>query len=748
MKAEKPWQKPRGPVTQEHSNSKPWQKKGPFALHAAELLLNGYSAVPISPGSKRPPDEKWNVLRSVAYRPDAVELEARLRPNLGLGVAGGYGGLVPIDIDTEDEEIVAAVCSVLPRPNVAKRGRKGYTAFYRAPDGWTPSGKKFKPSAVLPPMVEVLGTGQSVLPPTLHPDTGKPYEWLTPDTLFTIRIEDLPQLDADFMEALEAALAPWMERAPEAPKTPASPPTEISDKRIRAYALDVLTRRANELASMCGESGRNNALLAAAARCGSWVHHGVISESELRSALRGAYEACGGIKDHGSKQFEATVRNGLKASAGDELRRPESDDREHAVDGVDISGLIASAEAKQVAADEKVVPFTVVPGAPKQELKLIQLADLRLNTAANYLIKGVLPARGFGVVWGPPKNGKSFYVADLALHIAMGKTYRDLRVKGGPVVYCILEGSDGFNKRMEALKQQLVAEGVDLAEIPFYVMAARLELVKDRDALVAAIRTQLGRNPALVVIDTLNRSFTGSESSDEEMTAYVKAADAVTAMLECLTLVVHHCGHDHTRMRGHSSLLGAVDVEISVRREEKTGPICARVEMMKDGPDGAEFVSNLKEVEVGIDDDGDPITTCVVEPDVMPEKPQKSGPKEGRDKLTDKALIAFRALEEAIKTEGHEVEHQEGIPPNVRCVQIGVWRAFARRRGISDGESDGAFRKAFGRLTEGLQVKGYVGVLDSWRWIEPNPNDLEFLGQQIATRMMNKNKLKVENGNE
>src|SRR5262245_20918821 len=33
---------------------------------------------------------------------------------LWLGVAGGYGGLVPIDVDTDDPAIVDAVASVLP----------------------------------------------------------------------------------------------------------------------------------------------------------------------------------------------------------------------------------------------------------------------------------------------------------------------------------------------------------------------------------------------------------------------------------------------------------------------------------------------------------------------------------------------------------------------------------------------------------------------------------------------------------
>ena len=43
-------------------------------------------------------------------------------------------------------------------------------------------------------------------------------------------------------------------------------------------------------------------------------------------------------------------------------------------------------------------------------------------------------------------------------------------------------------------------------------------LVRDHRALIGAIRAQIGETlPALVAIDTLNRSLAGSESKDEDM---------------------------------------------------------------------------------------------------------------------------------------------------------------------------------------------------------------------------------------
>jgi hypothetical protein len=53
--------------------------------------------------------------------------------------------------------------------------------------------------------------------------------------------------------------------------------------------------------------------------------------------------------------------------------------------------------------------------------KLIAFADVQINrTLRRYLVKKLLPNSGLTVVWGPPKCGKSFWIMDLALHVALG----------------------------------------------------------------------------------------------------------------------------------------------------------------------------------------------------------------------------------------------------------------------------------------------------------------------------------------
>lgn len=280
--------------------------------------------------------------------------------------------------------------------------------------------------------------------------------------------------------------------------------------------------------------------------------------------------------------------------------------------------------------------------AKTQRFELIPFDKIVLDTTPAYLVKGIVPRVGLCVFWGPPKCGKSFLVFDLVMHVALGWEYRGRKVRQGAVVYCALEGCAAFKNRVEAFRMARLADNA--SEVPFHLMASPLSLVADHPGLIAAILAPIGTiPPAAVVIDTLNRSLAGSESDDRDMAAYVKAADAIRDAFNCAVIIVHHCGHEGTRPRGHSSLIGAVDAQIAVKRDTADN-IIATIELMKDGSQGDEFGSRLEVVEVGIDDDGDKITSCIIEPveGVMTARKDKAA------KLTKGARIALTALHEAI----------------------------------------------------------------------------------------------------
>ena len=187
---------------------------------------------------------------------------------------------------------------------------------------------------------------------------------------------------------------------------------------------------------------------------------------------------------------------------------------------------------------------------------------------------------------------------------------RPARVHHGAVVYCSFEGQTGIEARCAAFSQRFLAEGHE--PVPFYLEPVTLDLVKDATELARTIRITLGDvKPVAIVLDTLNRSLRGSESSDEDMTAYVRAADTLREAFDCAIVIVHHCGVDGSRPRGHTSLTGAADAQLSISRDTADN-IIVTVEYAKDGPQGDTVVSRLEAVEVGADEDGEPITSCIV----------------------------------------------------------------------------------------------------------------------------------------
>ena len=147
--------------------------------------------------------------------------------------------------------------------------------------------------------------------------------------------------------------------------------------------------------------------------------------------------------------------------------------------------------------------------------------------------------------------------------------------------------------------------------------------------LIAGIEAE-GVTAVLVILDTLNRSLVGSESKDIDMAGYLAAADRLREAFHCLVLVVHHTGLEQGRPRGHTSLTGAADVQISVKRIGDTS--VATVEWLKDGEDGTQLYSKLEVVDVGHGK-----TSCVI---VEAEPPVDERP------LSDRAEAMLAILRE------------------------------------------------------------------------------------------------------
>jgi AAA domain len=353
------------------------------------------------------------------------------------------------------------------------------------------------------------------------------------------------------------------------------------------------------------------------------------------------------------------------------------------------------------------------PAAPKIRFKLTSFRDMRPGPEQLYLVDELIPAAGLVDIWGKAKCFKSFWTLDLMFHVAMGWEYRDRSVRQGEVVYCAFEGGHGYKKRIQAIRQHYELD--DDGSVPLHIMSGQANLIADCRQLIADIAFQLGdTKPAAVVLDTLNKSLHGSESRDVDMSAYVRAAEAIRDTFGCVVIIVHHCGLDETRPRGHTSLPGAVDAQLHVERDGNA--IRVTVEMMRDGPEDTVVTSVVESVDVGEDCAGKVLTSLVV-------KPADENAVSATKNMWKGRLALFRkALSEALlnSTETRMVGGEAVRVAEIEAVRAEFYRVYVAK-GDTPAKKSHARLVAFHWCVDGAQQRHLIGVQvvgdKTWLWL-------------------------------
>jgi hypothetical protein len=183
----------------------------------------------------------------------------------------------------------------------------------------------------------------------------------------------------------------------------------------------------------------------------------------------------------------------------------------------------------------------------------------------------------------------------------------------------------------------------------------------------------------------------------------------VAQELSCAVVIVHHCGIDASRPRGHTSLSGAVESQLKVERAA-TGEVIVTVELAKDFEEGTEIVSRLERVELGTDPDGDPITSLVV-------LPAEGSPTRRAitRKLSDRQRLALTALDECAANNGKPAPINLELPARTVVVPLTAWRDELYARGVLDRDAKSP-REEFKRVRQQLQARGLIGVNGELVW--------------------------------
>lgn len=164
-----------------------------------KIADNDYEVIPIVPGEKRPAGKNWQKFDGSAE--GVADHLADGKGGYGIGIKSRWCPAIDMDILDESvveevKEIVREVVGESPLKRIGKAPKELWVyrveskdhAFPKVDSGmWIDGqGRECK--------VEILADGQQFVAAHIHPDTGKPYQWLDGKSVLNVPRKDLPIL--------------------------------------------------------------------------------------------------------------------------------------------------------------------------------------------------------------------------------------------------------------------------------------------------------------------------------------------------------------------------------------------------------------------------------------------------------------------------------------------------------------------------------------------------------------------------
>jgi RecA-family ATPase len=188
-----------------------------------------------------------------------------------------------------------------------------------------------------------------------------------------------------------------------------------------------------------------------------------------------------------------------------------------------------------------------------------------------YLIDKILP-EGLNLLSAHPKAGKSLVALDWGLCLSSGLDWMGIKCAQCAVLYVLSEARGTLPSRVRAWQKM---HGKRSAELTF---ACGFTNLQDYAKVTTDLAPHVPED-GLIIWDTLSRNIEGEEGESRTMGAVIRSCDAIYESKHTSSLLVHHSTKEHTIntggatvtaswYRGHSSLLGAIDMGMTLVDDE------------------------------------------------------------------------------------------------------------------------------------------------------------------------------------
>lgn len=199
--------------------------------------------------------------------------------------------------------------------------------------------------------------------------------------------------------------------------------------------------------------------------------------------------------------------------------------------------------------------------AAQPALVVQTFADFEASAATepDHLIEGLIEDRAWAVWAGEPRSFKSMAALNAAIALSTGKPILGFTPRQtGRTLYICEEG----RKKAVADRIRTMATAYDTKHPNIHVAWKNAVTIDDHVSWQTVLDAVAELKPALVILDTFSRVFSGSENDSKDVRVATAALDHLVENYDCAAIVIHHTnkagsGTAGYKLRGSGSLPAA-----------------------------------------------------------------------------------------------------------------------------------------------------------------------------------------------